>query len=73
MLNNLTPLMPSSSLVGNPRNSFYFSSIGILLERHALLKALQTFCKTKPVWGICAGAILLSNTIKNPELLGNFP
>lgn len=34
-----------------------------------LFVALQSFCKTNPVWGICAGAILLSKEVENPAQL----
>jgi 5'-phosphate synthase pdxT subunit len=36
------------------------------LERHALFDALQQFCGTKPVFGTCAGAILLAREVRNP-------
>lgn len=31
--------------------------------------ALQAFCRTNPVWGICAGSILLSKEVENPTQL----
>ena len=34
-----------------------------------LFIALQRFCKTNPVWGICAGSILLSKEVENPTQL----
>ena len=33
----------------------------------SLLRAIQEFSKTKPVWGICAGMILLADTIEGGE------
>jgi 5'-phosphate synthase pdxT subunit len=36
------------------------------LERHALFDALQSFCAAKPVFGTCAGAILLAREVVNP-------
>ena len=39
------------------------TSIGFVLEWSGLLEPLRKFCQTKPVWGICAGMILLANTV----------
>jgi 5'-phosphate synthase pdxT subunit len=36
------------------------------LERHGLFEALQEFCAQKPVFGTCAGAILLAREVRNP-------
>ncbi len=36
------------------------------LERHGLFQALQEFCGKKPVFGTCAGAILLAREVRNP-------
>lgn len=36
------------------------------LERHAFFEALETFCGSKPVFGTCAGAILLAREVQNP-------
>ena len=36
------------------------------LNLHDLIPAIQEFAKTKPVWGICAGAILAAKTVSNP-------
>ena len=36
------------------------------LERHGFFEALQAFCVEKPVFGTCAGAILLSREVLNP-------
>jgi pyridoxal 5'-phosphate synthase pdxT subunit len=36
------------------------------LERRGLFDALQEFCATKPVFGTCAGAILLARVVRNP-------
>lgn len=36
------------------------------LERHDLFEALKAFCEKKPVFGTCAGAILLAREVRNP-------
>jgi 5'-phosphate synthase pdxT subunit len=36
------------------------------LEKFQFFEALQEFCKEKPVFGTCAGAILLARTVINP-------
>jgi 5'-phosphate synthase pdxT subunit len=36
------------------------------LERRELFQALKQFCGTKPVFGTCAGAILLAREVLNP-------
>jgi 5'-phosphate synthase pdxT subunit len=36
------------------------------LERHELFEALAGFCRAKPVFGTCAGAILLAREVRNP-------
>lgn len=36
------------------------------LERHGLFNALEGFCGAKPVFGTCAGAILLAREVRNP-------
>ena len=36
------------------------------LERRGLFDALQQFCQSKPVFGTCAGAILLAREVRNP-------
>lgn len=36
------------------------------LEKHKFFEALQDFCRTKPVFGTCAGAILLAREVQNP-------
>ena len=36
------------------------TTIGKLAAEYELIKPLQQFAKTHPVWGTCAGAILLS-------------
>jgi 5'-phosphate synthase pdxT subunit len=38
-----------------------------LIEIQNLEADLLEFLSQKPVWGICAGAILLSKTVRNPE------
>jgi 5'-phosphate synthase pdxT subunit len=36
------------------------------LEKHRFLEALQEFCGKKPIFGTCAGAILLAREVLNP-------
>lgn len=36
------------------------------LERHGFFLALEEFCSAKPVFGTCAGAILLAREVRNP-------
>jgi 5'-phosphate synthase pdxT subunit len=36
------------------------------LGKHHFFEALQEFCRTKPVFGTCAGAILLAREVLNP-------
>ncbi len=36
------------------------------LEHHGFFDALQSFCKAQPVFGTCAGAILLARDVRNP-------
>ena len=38
-----------------------------LIEVFGLWDALAAQFKRKPVWGICAGSILLASHVKNPE------
>ena len=37
------------------------------LKMYDLIPAIQEFAKTKPLWGICAGAILAAKTVSNPS------
>ena len=37
-----------------------------VLERHHLFDDLKTFCQSHPVFGTCAGAILLAREVRNP-------
>lgn len=37
------------------------------LKLYDLIPAIQEFATTNPVWGICAGAILIAKTVHNPE------
>jgi len=51
------------------------TTIALLARLAGLLEPLREFLKTKPVWGTCAGAILLSKSVENAkkggqELLG---
>jgi 5'-phosphate synthase pdxT subunit len=36
------------------------------LEKHRFFEALQEFCARKPIFGTCAGAILLAREVQNP-------
>jgi 5'-phosphate synthase pdxT subunit len=36
------------------------------LKEHGMLAPIREFAKTKPVWGICAGAILAASEVYNP-------
>lgn len=36
------------------------------LARHGLFEALKEFCRKKPVFGTCAGVILLAREVRNP-------
>lgn len=36
------------------------------LDRNGLFEALREFCSAKPVFGTCAGAILLAREVRNP-------
>jgi 5'-phosphate synthase pdxT subunit len=38
----------------------------LFLEKHRFFEALQEFCASKPVFGTCAGAILLAKEVLNP-------
>lgn len=38
-----------------------------LIDRFDLWDTLETQFKTKPVWGICAGSILLAEKVENPQ------
>lgn len=50
------------------------TAIAVCLEDAGLLKPVRNFAKTKPVWGICAGLILLADKVDepsaNPALIG---
>lgn len=51
------------------------TTIALLAKLAGLLEPLREFLKTKPVWGSCAGAILMSRAVENAkkggqELLG---
>jgi len=51
------------------------TTIALLARLNGLIEPLREFIKTKPVWGTCAGAILLAQAVSNPkkggqELLG---
>jgi pyridoxal 5'-phosphate synthase pdxT subunit len=36
------------------------------LEKHGFFEALDSFCQSKPVFGTCAGTILLAREVRNP-------
>ncbi len=36
------------------------------LKRNGLDTEIQRFAKTRPIWGICAGAILIAKEVSNP-------
>lgn len=36
------------------------------LQKYAFFEALQKYCRTHPVFGTCAGAILLARDVRNP-------
>jgi 5'-phosphate synthase pdxT subunit len=36
------------------------------LDKHGFFEALKQFCSSNPVFGTCAGAILLSREVRNP-------
>jgi 5'-phosphate synthase pdxT subunit len=36
------------------------------LEKHRFFEALEQFCRSHPVFGTCAGAILLAREVRNP-------
>ncbi len=38
-----------------------------LMDAVGIKHSLQKFLNEKPVWGICAGAILMAKTVKNPD------
>lgn len=48
------------------------TAMSIIMEKNdrELLKALQSFVNKKPVFGTCAGLIMLANTIKGQMELG---
>ncbi|KIJ59793.1 hypothetical protein HYDPIDRAFT_118160 [Hydnomerulius pinastri MD-312] len=51
------------------------TTIALLARLAGLLEPLRQFTKTKPIWGTCAGAILLAQAVENTkkggqELLG---
>ncbi len=37
------------------------------LQKHNFLEELRQFCSSRPVFGTCAGAILLSREVRNPQ------
>jgi hypothetical protein len=43
------------------------TTIALLARLSGLMEPLCEFVKTKPVWGTCAGAILLAQVVSNPK------
>ena len=43
------------------------SSTMLKAETSGLWEAIHTFSRKKPVWGICAGSILMATKVTNPE------
>jgi len=39
----------------------------LLLKRSSLFSELVNFARSKPLWGICAGAILIAKEVLNPQ------
>ena len=37
------------------------------LEKHSFFEVLQEFCRTRPVFGTCAGVILMAREVLNPS------
>jgi 5'-phosphate synthase pdxT subunit len=37
------------------------------LKLYELISSIQEFAKTRPVWGICAGAILAAKEVRHPS------
>jgi 5'-phosphate synthase pdxT subunit len=53
-----------------PLFSFHLAestTIALLAKLSGLLDPLREFSKTKPVWGSCAGAILMSRNVTNTK------
>ena len=38
-----------------------------LIDRNNLKQSLNEFAKSKPIWGVCAGAILMAAEVRHPE------
>ena len=49
------------------RPSAESTTIALLARLAGLLEPLAQFLKQKPVWGTCAGAILLSSSVENAK------
>lgn len=43
------------------------TTIALLARLAGILEPLREFAKKKPIWGTCAGAILLASAIENPK------
>lgn len=37
------------------------------IKSYGMMSHLREFCRSRPVWGICAGAILLASEVSNPD------
>ena len=69
-----TPRRPIPILNSRPSES---TTIALLAKLSGLFHPLREFLKTKPVWGSCAGAVLMSRNVENAkkggqDLLGGF-
>ena len=45
------------------------TTINNLIDRFSLRQELGTFVRQKPVWGTCAGMIMLANEVNDPNLV----
>ena len=43
------------------------TTLSLLLNIFQLLQPIQSFAQRKPIWGVCAGAILMAQHIQNPH------
>lgn len=55
------------SLIGFDPTYAESTTIALLARLAGLLEPLREFTKTKPVWGTCAGAILLAQNVENTK------
>lgn len=63
--------MEASAILSGRRTCFLHyaesTTIALLAKLAGLMQPLREFTKTKPIWGTCAGAILLAQAIENPK------